>query len=184
MEPKNDMIIRLILGFVRGCFYPRSRTELKVSAPGRKNPWCEAHMRAALPYVVEFAPTGITGAGAGDDWCDRAPDPAFDLAPNQALVLNREYKPLGVPGQLPLVAFSQWPCVAAFPKGSIFLAGAHQASRVHPLYQDGHPPWQSMPDWRTYEARLRALLADLGAPPSVAAELQGLTEAWGTKKGR
>ncbi|MCY0985806.1 hypothetical protein OV203_01600 [Nannocystis sp. ILAH1] len=180
MEPRNDLIIRQILGFVRGCFFHGS-SELRVSAPGGRNTWCEVHMRAALPYVVEFDPTPITRASAADTWTDLVPDPAFSLAPNQGLVLNREYKPLGVPGQLPLVAYSQWPCVAALPEGSSFLRGSHGSNRVHPLYQDSSPPWESMRYWRAYEAKLRTLLADLGAPSDVGAEVEALTKAWSEK---
>lgn len=146
--------------------------------------WAKAYIRTMFPYLTELGVNTMTRSQAVDGDAFYGPtDPDFDLGPNQVLVLNREYKPLGVAAYKPDVTYSEWPCVVDLTEGSEFKRGACGTDRAHPLYQDCSTPWSSMSHWRTYAEQLAALLVDIGASQAVLDDLAGLTRAW-TEAGR
>ena len=163
MKSSNDLVIRQIHGAI-----------LQL---GDFPEWSTAYVRTMLPYVTDFG-VNPTTRRRGPDCITGGRDPNFELGPDQVLVLNREYKPLGVAAYKPHVTYSEWPCVVDLPSRSEFKHGAHGSDRVHPLYQDHFTPWTSMESWQRYTKRLHVLLADLGAPGEVQGDLRRFTQEW------
>lgn len=189
MKSHNKLVIRQIQGAIRAITDGFKGRGL-VSAPHSNHDqysrrttqsWAKAYVRALFPYVTELALNPSTRRRQEDDdesGAAESPDPNFDLGPNQVLVLNREYKPLGVAAEFPRVTYSEWPCVVDLPPDSHYKRGAFGTDRVHPLYQNNCTPWSSMVHWRAYAERLTGLLVDLGASQVVLDDLGELTRAW------
>ena len=162
----NQQIVRQIDGAIseiRKMCDARTRAGKAVALlPFRSSPepwsqWRKLFMRTSLPYMVK---TDKARAFSCDEDGSDLTEP---LPPGSVCVLNREYKPLGVPCYDPFVRYSQYPCVAKLT-GQLPPPESPTGEGFWPLYDDMCSPWESLGDWLRYEVRLCYLLDQLGAP--------------------
>lgn len=76
-------------------------------------------------------------------------------------VLNRYYKPLGVPDVQSHVSYEDYPCHVNIVLPDEAFVPANPSPDINHLYQSGSAPWGSKANWEDYRERLGLLMLSL-----------------------